>query len=214
MASVDEIAGGTLGELNTGLDQATVLLPALTAQIDAAIGLGLGPLKFDLGVQLNAALAATATLTLQVGNPLAALQAALAAVVQLQAAITASLALPPVQLSLGAELSAMAALAGTVSARLGAIEGIIQAALAAKLPAVQFLDGLDLNVGPAILLGFDGISDGTQMSQIGNLIQNKLQAPVTFGGDTIQPTDNVSGVLLLTTADPVFTVMAQIFAGL
>lgn len=216
MASVDEVAGGTLGELNIGLASVNIVLPALVAQLDIAIGSGLGPFKFDLSTQLSGALAAQVSITASLGDPLAAIRAALMAVAQLQAALSAALTLPPIQLSLGAELSATAALAGTLSARLGLIEGIISAALAVKLPAINLSEsiGLALGVGPAILLTFDGISDGTNMAAIGNLIQAKLGAPVTFGGDTIETTDNVSGILILTTVSPVYTAMAQLFSGI
>lgn len=216
MASVDPVAGGTLGSINVAAFNANIFLPSLSAQIDAAISLGLGPAKFDLGVQLNGALAAQATLLLQVGNPLDSIRQSINALVQLTAALQASIALPPIQVSLSAELSATAALAGALSAKLGVLDGVIRAALAAKLPAISFSEGLGdaLSVGPAILLAFNGIADGTNMASIGNLIQAKLQSPVTFGGDTINPTDFTSGVLLLTTASPVFTALSVLFAGL
>lgn len=216
MASVDAIAGGTLGSINLGAFNANIFLPALTAQIDAAIGLGLGPLKFDLSTQLSATLSAQASIALSVGNPLAAIQAALTAVAQLQASLSLALSLPPIQLSLSAELSATAALAATLSIKLGLIEGMISAMLAIKLPAINFALSLGdaLNVGPAILLGFNGIADGTGMAAMGDLIRTKMQNPITFGGDTINPGDNVSGVLLLTTASPVFTALSILFAGL
>ena len=215
MASIDEVAGGTLGSINIGASQANIFLPSLSAQIDAAISTGLGPAKFDVAAQLNAALAAQATLTVQIPNPLEVLREALAAVAQLQASLSAALALPPVQISLAAELSATAALAGSLSARLGVLEGLISAAVAAKLPAVNFSSGLGtaLGVGPALLLAFDGISDGTTLSSIGSLIQSKFSGPISFG-DTINPGDFVSGVILVTTAAPVFTQLSVLFAGL
>jgi hypothetical protein len=216
MASVDEVVGGTLGELNIGLATASVILPSLSAQLDVLIGSGLGPLKFDLAAQLNGALAAQLSITAQLSDPLSAIRAALQAVAQLQASLSAALTLPPINLTLSAELSAVATLAGTLSARLGLIEGMIRAALAVKLPAINFGEDITaaLGVGPAILLAFDGITDGTNMAAMGDLIRTKLQSPVTFGGDTIQPTDNVSGVLILTTAGSAYTAMAQIFGGL
>ena len=216
MASVDAVAGGTLGSINLAAFSANIFLPALTAQIDLAIGLGLGPLKFDLATQFNATLSAQASIALSVGNPLAAIQAALVAVAQLQASLSLALSLPPIQLSLSAELSATAALAASLSAKLGLIDGMISAALAVKLPAINFSLGLGgaLSVGPAILLGFNGIADGTDMAAMGDLIRTKMQSPVTFGGDTINPGDNVSGILLLTTVDEVFTALSILFSGL
>lgn len=216
MAAVTEVAGGTLGAINVAAFNANVFLPSLSAQIDSVLALGLGPAKFDVSSQLNATLAAQATFTVQVSNPLDVLRQALAAVAQLQASLSLALTLPPVQLSFAAELGATAALAGSLTARLGAIEGLISAALAAKLPAIRFSQGLGdaLGVGPAILLEFNGIADGTTMASIGNLIQTKFSGPVTFGGDTINPGDFVSGIILMTTASPVFTQMAVLFSGL
>jgi hypothetical protein len=216
MASVVAVAGGTLGSINVAAFNANIHLPALSAQIDAAISGGLGPAKFDLSTQLSAALSAQATLTLQLSDPTAALRLAIAAVAQLQASLTVALTLPSPNLSLSAEIGATAALAGTLQAKLGLIEGLVSAALAAKAPAISFSTGLGnaLGVGPALLLEFNGIVDGTTMAAIGNLIQSKFSAPVTFGGDTINPGDFVSGIILLTTASPVFTQMAVLFAGL
>lgn len=216
MASVDEVVGGTLGELNVGLATASIILPSLSAQLDVAIGSGLGPLKFDLAAQLNAALAAQVSISAQITDPLASIRLALQAVAQLQAALSAALTLPPLNLTVSAELSAIGTIAGTLSARLGLIEGIIQGALAVKLPAINFGENINaaLGVGPAILCAFDGISDGTNMAAMGELIRAKLQNPVTFGGDTIQPTDNVAGILILTTVGSAYTAMAQIFGGL
>jgi hypothetical protein len=216
MATVDEVAGGTLGEINIALTTANIYLPALMAQIDVAISLGLGPLKFDLAAQLNATIAAQATLAIQVSNPLAALQLSISALAQLQASLQAALALPSISVNLTAELSATASLAATLTAKLGIIEGVISAALAVKLPAINFVEGLGvLGLGPAILLSFDGITDGgTTMAEIGDLIRAKLQSPVTFGGDTIEPGDFVGGVIILTSVSPVLSALGTLFAGL
>lgn len=216
MATVDVIAGGTLGDINLGLSNANIFLPSLCAQLDAAIGLGLGPLKFDLAVQLNGALAAQASIAVSVGDPLEAIRNALLAVAQLQAALSLALSLPPIQLTLSAELSAVASLAATLSAKLGLLDGLVSAMVAAKLPAINFSSGLGdaLNIGPALLLAFNGIADGTSMSTIGDLIRTKLQNPVTHLGDTINPSDFTSGVLLLTTVDEVFTALNLIFSGI
>jgi hypothetical protein len=218
MAEVDEVAGGTLGAINVGALALNTTLPALSAQIDALIALGLGPAKLDLAASLNATVAAQAELQVTIGDPLATLKAALAAVIQLQASLSASLSLglPPIELSATAQLSASAALAVSLQARLGVIEGLIRAALAVTIPAIHLSDGLGsaLGVGPAIVLAFDGISDGTNMAAIGALLQTKLAAPVTFGGDTINPGDPVSGVVIITKASPVFAALAQLIAGI
>ena len=216
MATIDEIAGGTLGSINIGAATANIFLPSLSAQIDASIASGLGPAKFDASAQLNAALAAQATFTISALNPLDYIRQSLAAVVQLQASLTAALALPPLQISLSAELAATAALAGSLTAKLGILEGLISAALSVKNPAVKFSDGLGtaLGVGPALLLAFDGISDGTTLASIGSLIQTKFASPISFAGNTINPGDFAGGVIIVTKVAPVFTQLSILFAGL
>ena len=52
------------------------------------------------------------------------------------------------------------------------------------------------------------------MAAIGDLIQAKFQNPVTFNSDTINPGDNVSGIILMTTVDEVFTALSILFSGL
>lgn len=212
MATVDPVASGTLGEINIGLAAAIGFINPLGAQIDALVGLGLSPLQVDLAAQFNAALAAQATLTLQVTDPLAAIKAALAAVIQLQAALTAALALPPLHLSLSAELSASAALSAALSAKIGGLRLLINAALNIKIPAIRAAAQIaaDLSAGPAIVLVFDGISDATPLSVIGSLIQAKFAAGVTHGANTIFPTDPTSGILIITKGASVFASLQAI----
>lgn len=215
MATVDEVVGGTLGEINLGASAAVGFLFPLSAQLDAMLGLALGPLQVDLGLQLNAALGLQATLALNFGNPLAALQAALAAVAQLQAALTAALSLPPVQLTLGAELGASAALAGALAAKLGVINVAVQAALRVKIPAVKSAASIAaaLGAGPAMVLSFDGISDGTNLAAVGSLIQSKFAAGLSVDSVDISPAEPVSGIIILTTGASVYGSLGVIIAA-
>jgi len=212
MAIIDPVASGTLGELNIGLAAAVGFINPLGAQLDALIGLGLSPLQVDLAAQFNAALAAQATLSLQVTDPLAAIRAALAAVIQLQAALTAALALPPLHLGLSAELSASAALAGALSAKIGGLRLLIAAALQVKIPAIRAAAtlGAHLAAGPAIVLVFDGIADATPLATIGSLIQAKFAGGVTHDGNTILPGDPVSGIMIITKGAAVFASLSAI----
>jgi hypothetical protein len=81
-----------------------------------------------------------------------------------------------------------------------------------KIPAVKFGDGLGdaLSAGPFICLAFDGITDLTDLQSIGSLIATKFSSPITFGPDTINPGDPVSGVIILTTAGLAFTALGQL----
>ena len=212
MASITEVAGGSLFNVNFGAQDALDFIIPLGAQIDASLSIGLVSLKTDLSAQLNAALATQATLSLSISDPFSAIRDALAALAQLEAALSVALVLPPVNLSLSAELSATAALAGSLSARLALIDGAISAALGVKIPATKFSLGLDdaLSAGPFLCLAFDGITDLTNLQSIGSLIATKFASPITFGPNTINPTDPVSGVIILTTAGPAFTALGQL----
>lgn len=212
MAAVTEVAGGSLFNVNFGAADALDFIIPLGAQIDASLSFGLVALKTDLSAQLTGALAVEATLALNISNPFQAIQDALAALVQLEAALSLALVLPPVNLSLSAELSATAALAGSLSARLALIDGAISAALSVKIPATKFSLGLGnaLSAGPFICLAFDGITDLTNLQSIGLAIATKFASPITFGPNTINPTDPVSGVIILTTAGPAFTALGQL----
>jgi len=188
------VKGSSMGGLNVGLAAAIGFLNPLGAQIDALLAVGLGPLQFDLGVQFNAALSLQATLSIQVGNPLAALQAAIAAVAQLQVALQAALSLPAITVSIGAELGASAALGAALAVKLGALELLIAAALNIKIPAIKFAASLDLTVGPLELLRFDG-----SLADSGNAIQAAFTDPAGMQVDavTLFPSDPVLGIILV-----------------
>lgn len=212
MATVDEVAGGDLFNVNFGAQDAIDFIIPLGAQIDTALSVGLTSLKTDLGSQLNATLATQATLSLQISDPFQTIRDALAALSQLQAALAAALVLPPVNLSLSAEIGATAALAGSLTARLASIDGAIAAALNVKIPAVKFSQGLGdaLSAGPFICLAFDGITDATDLQTIGSLISTKFSSTISFGPNSINPGDPVSGVIILTTAGSAYTALGQL----
>lgn len=187
---------GNLIDFNVGLAAAVGFINPLSAQLDALLAGGLGPFQADIAANLNASLAAQATLTLQVSDPLASLKLAIAAVAQLQAALTAALAFPPVTLSVSAELVSSIALAGALSAKLGLIKALIQAALSVKLGAVKAAADLTahLNAGPAFAFSFSGDTLGNT----GTLIQGLFASGLSQGGNTILPSEVVTGVVLLT----------------
>jgi len=212
MAAVTEVAGGTLGSLNVAAAASVGFVGPLSAQLDALVGVGLGNAQVDLGIQFNSALTLQANLALQVGNPLAALQAALASIGLLQASLQAALSLPPVQLTLSSQISAQAALAGALSAKLGVLKGLIAAAVAVKAPAIQAVTGFAtaLSAGPAIALSFDGITDNTPLSSIGALVASKFSSGISYGGNSIGPAEPASGVILVTKGASVYGAMGII----
>lgn len=203
------VYAGTLGDVNIGLSAAVGFLYPLGAQVDALLGLGLGPLEFDLAIQFNAALAAQATLTLQIGNPLAALQLAIAAMAQLQASLQAALSLPPITLSIGAELTASAALAASLAAKLGGLKLLIEAALAVKIPAVKLAAdlALALSLGDVFIQTFDGDT----LASTGSAISGSFGSGLNYGAAQILPGETVYGIILTTSVPAVYGGMQVLF---
>lgn len=194
-----EIAGGTLGSVNVGLAAAVGFINPLGAQLDAFLGLTLGPLQAEISAQLNANLAVQASLGLSIGDPLVALRAALAAVAQLQAAIEASIAFP-ININANAQLSATAALAGALSAKLGLLDAAVKALLAIKIPALEAAAtlGATLSAGPIVLMEFSGgtlAAHGTAISAAFNAGVGSTVLPPL---DVINPGDLSFGYILVT----------------
>jgi len=216
--TVDEIFTGPSADINFGAAAAVAFLNPLSAQLDAMIGFALGPLQLDIAAQLDAAIALQANLALQLTGPSINLTAALEAIAQLQAALSAGVTLP--SLSIGAEIGASAALSAALTAKLGGLNLLIEAAIALKIPAVRAAADLAaaLNVGPFVVLAFDGLdavppgADGTNMTlqEVGNQLNTLFSGGLDAIGtppDTISSGDDVSGVLIVTKG-------ASAFAGL
>ncbi len=179
---------GTLGDINIAATAAVGVLFPLSAQLDGLMSFALGPLQADLAAQFNAAIAAQATLTLQIGDPFAALQLALAAIAQLQAAITAALSLPPVNLSISAELTATAALVASLSVKLGLIDALLKVALKVKLQALKFTADLEaaLTLPGVALVGFDGATVAAAGGDIQTLFNGGLGPGLGSGDGPVQ----------------------------
>lgn len=188
--------GANLIDFNVGLAAAVGVINPLSAQLDALLSLGLGPFEAELAASFNASLAAQATLTLQIGDPFASLQLAIAALAQLQAALIAALTFPIPSLSISAELSASIALAGALSARLGLLKLLIEAALRIKFGAVQLAADLSaaINLGPAFAFTFAGDTLAVTGGQISALFAGGLSDPPA----SILPGEVVTGVIILT----------------
>lgn len=217
-STVDQIYVGSLGGINIGVSDLSSIINPLAAQLDAAISLGLSPVQVDLAASLDASLSLQASLSLSVTDPVAGIRAALQAIVELQASLSAALALPPLQLpEVDAQISASAALTASLSARLGAIQVLIDAMLAIKIPALQLAD-LPLAAGPLILFVFDGmdvLGGGGLMTlqEVGDQVQSLFSGTIGNIGtpaEEIQPADFVSGVIMVTKLPPAFVALQSI----
>ncbi len=193
---------GSLGTFNVGLAAAVGLINPLSAQLDALLAIGLGPFMAEISAQFNASIALQATLSLQIGNPLAALQAAIAALGQLQAALQLALALPPIQISLSAELSASVALAAALSARIGLLKIAIQVALEIKLGAVKAAAGFaaQLALPGIVAIAFSGEDFATNGTKIASILGGGAADGFSLSG--VMPTDTVGYGVLLAASEP------------
>lgn len=194
----------SLGEFNVGLTAAIAFLNPLSAQLDLLLSLGLGPYQADLAVQFNVALSASATLSLQISNPLASLQLAISALAQLQAALTAALSLPTVSLSLSAELSASMALSAALALKLGGLQLLIAAAIEIKIAALKFSADLALSLS---LPGFAGFTfQGEAMNTTGG----QINALFSAGFPDFAPGTTVWGIVLMVKDESLFNAMSAI----
>lgn len=215
--NINEIITGTLGSVNIGAAQAVNVINPLAGQLDAMVAFGIGPLQSDLASSLGAALSLQATLRLQTTDPFSAIRHALQALIELQGSLTAALSLPPVVLSVTAELTAAASVAAAVTAKLGAIKLLLDAATNIKIPSVRLASDLAaaLSAGPVVLLSFDGMNvsgsggpPGATLQEVGASIAAKFSFPV--GSPAIQPTDAVSGIVIITKTPAAFTALGSI----
>ena len=201
------VVAGTLGDINVAASIAGTLLFPLSAQLDGLLTFALGPLQADLMAQFNATLAAQATLTLQIGDPLAALKLALAAIAQLQAALQAAISLPPVNLSISAELTAAAALVASLKVKLGLIDLLIKAALKVKLEALKFAGDLQAKLGASAVLA---TFSGTTLSVAGDDIKTLFDGGVPTIGSGDGP---VSGIIIVAKTVAGFTASIDFLFG-
>lgn len=188
----------TLLELNPAMAASVSFMLPLSAQLDLAIfgQFGLGSLQADLSAQFNAALSLNASLSISISNPIAAYQSALAAIAQIVIEIEQALAagIPTIGVSISASISASAVLSASLSLKLGGISALISGALAVKLPALQFVGELSasLSAGPIDVLTF-GFDTPMTAASVGT------QAGAQFSAlPGILPTDNVSGIMIVT----------------
>ena len=216
MADVTHIVTADLIDMNAAAGVAVGFLNPLGAQLDAMIAANAG-FRAEISAQLDASIALQASLSLSVTDPFAYIKQLMEALVQLQASISAALSLPPLQLALGAELSAAASLSLALSATLSAFASI-EAAIALKIPALRAAaDALAaLKVGPAVLLSFNGLVSGDEvtLSQWGTKIAADFSDGVGPPGETdIGPDEPVAGIIMLTAGANVSASIAAVIMG-
>lgn len=209
--ALNSLGSYTLGQVNIGLAAGLGLMNPLLLQLDLFLTgqFGLGPFLADINAQFAAAIAATLQLSIGISNPLQALQALLTALAQIQASISVALAfpLPVLSVQASAQLSAVAALSASLSLKIGGIKALIQAGLAVKIPALQFVAkfAAALSAGPVHLLSFTGGTLGVTGGQIAAQFASGLGP-----SDPINPFEPVSGILLVTKDPAVFAALGVI----
>lgn len=189
-----QVKSGTLGGFNVGLALGVNALIPAAGQIDALIAAGLGPLQLNIGLQLNAAFAASASLAIQVGDPFAALEALLASLASIQVALSAALAFPIPSVQISAQLSASMALQGTLSVQLGALQQAIQLALAVKIPALAAIASLTAAMNASV---FAFTFDSDTLAATGDEIAGLFSTGLVDGTNVVLPTDTVLGIVML-----------------
>jgi len=209
--ALNSIGSYNLGQINLGLSAGLGLLNPLTAQLDLFLtgSFGFGAFMADLQTQFSAAIAAQASISLQLGNPTLAIQMAITSFGQMAAALQAALSFgaPALSVQLSAQLAATAALAGTLQLKLGGIKAMLSGAAAVKLPALQFIAdmGASLSAGPIHLLSFSNDTLAATGANIASLFNGGLGP-----SDPVAPGEAVYGVLLLTKDPTAFAAMSAI----
>lgn len=198
--SLNFVGSFPIGAINVAASGAVALVAPLFAELDLALfgAFGLGPLQADLRLQFKAALDAEVSLGIQISDPFASLQALANLLASLQ------LGLPTIALQATAALSANLAISAALAAKLGGIQALIEAALAVKAPAIQFMAALQaaLSAGPVDLLSFGIDSSGNPvgtdtLALVGSAVQAQFSAGLP-GGTPILPGDPVFGIILVT----------------
>ena len=184
-----------VGGINLAAAASVGIASNLLAQLDLALfgSFGLGNSAADLALQFSAALSAEVQIGTQVSDPLDGL----AALANLLASLTISLpTVPDVSVQLSANIAAQAAIA----LQLGGINALIEAALAVKLPAVDFFAGIaaSLSAGPLFLVTFQETALGGGLAQAGAEINSLFNLGLVSGSNAFSPFDPVYGVIIVT----------------
>lgn len=205
--TVSVIAALPVGGINIAAASSASIGTSLIGQLDLALfgSFGLGSISSDLSLQFSAAIDAEVQIGLQVSDP----TAALLALANLLASL--SIGLPTINLQANAALSANIASAAAISAQLGGINALIEAATAAKAPAVSLFSNIAAAVtaGPLFLVNVTETGVGG-LAQAGADLATLFSSGIVSGGDSIAPGDPVYGVVLLTSSPSVFAALGTI----
>ena len=155
------------------------IINPFAAQVDAALwgSLGLGNLQADLSARLDAAIQANADIALNM-NPFVGFQMALAALAQLQVQIEAALS-GGIVFGATAQIGANAALIADLELRLGGLNALLEAVLKVKIPAIQFVAGLD--VGPVRLVAWEDMPNSEMVGKISTVLDDVASGSNTYG---------------------------------
>jgi hypothetical protein len=205
MADPHVVLAEDLLHINLAASGALAVLNPLLFQIDFSLfgSLGIGALQADLQVQLDAALQASFNLGIGISNPYIGFELALAGIAELQAQISLALsgALPSISIDASFQISALLNFSALLSLQIGGLEILLQAALAVKIPAMKFAADLtaNLNVGPIFLLAFNTEQGAPQtLASVGASLNSQFSQGLTYNGNTINATDEVYGIVLMT----------------
>lgn len=202
MAAVNELIGGTVGEVSFAATAAAALALPLCAELDAFLGVTFTPLQASLALQLQASLDFALDASLALQFPSVSIQGLLDAVASLQVALEAALSVgitaPGIGLSLDAGIQAAFDLAATLELKLGLLDLAVKAMLAIKIPAVELAAQIQasLSAGPVVLLDF-GVSAPTTLQTGGTDIAAKFASGISLGGG-IAPGEVALGYILVT----------------
>ena len=198
--SVTVVGSFSLLDLNLAAATTVAVVPPLISQLDLTLNgtFGLGALQTDISAQFNAALETSVSLQAEISDPFAAIQSTLEGLMQLQANLTSlmSAGLPTFSAELNAGISAQASVTGALGAKLGGISGLISAGVSAQGAVTSFIGDLQasLGAGPVFLVALQGDDLATSGAALDGLFSGGLDD----GGNQIQPTDVVYGIVLVT----------------
>jgi hypothetical protein len=213
MAYNGVVFAGGLVDINTACAGSLLVLKPLLANVDQSLfgPLGIGALRDNLQLQMNAAISASAHISLNIVNPLAAFQQALISIKQLEANLIRALALgsiPSASIQATTQVSALAKVAASIGVQLGNLLALIQALLNSKIPAASFAGSLaeHLSAGDAFLLSFEDVP----MNVVGGNISGSFSVPLSYGPAVILPGEHVYGLVILTKVPSTWTAIQAI----
>jgi hypothetical protein len=197
-----------VGGINIAAAGSVGLATGLISQLDLALfgSFGLGGASADLSLQFSAALDAEVQIGVQISDP----TQTLLALANLLAGL--SIGLPTVNLQANAALSANIASAAAISAQLGGISALIEAALAVKVPAVNFFTQIAaaISAGPLFLINFSDTSIAGGLAEAGLEIGTLFSEGLVSGSDAIAPFDPVYGVVIVTKDPAAFAALGAV----